>query len=176
MDRKNIRRLFKRHAMLDEITPGVLSIPDERDPVQFEAFVHGQRIDKAYLHCQYADHGHDSDAWPHRSAKLDIPLSTISWRCVHGKDFRLGQVFGLVGEAIVIRLIVDEDLMIENEITWGDVEQTGGHDVLTGFLKAVKEVGAALTAESAFGPCGRFVDRNVFFTRERDVAAAIDGQ
>jgi hypothetical protein len=39
---ENLRRLSKRYPVLGKVSPGLFSIPDERDPVQLEVFVHNK--------------------------------------------------------------------------------------------------------------------------------------
>lgn len=73
------------------------------------------------------------------------------------------EVLGLVGEAVVVRLLVDEYLPVEFD-PFRVIEQTGGNAVCTAFLVQHIKMAATPSAEGSFCPVRRGIARYVICT------------
>jgi len=94
------------------------------------------------------------------------------WR-VLGEDFGAGHVLGFVGEFIVGRFLIDENLVIENQ-TPRFPEQADRHEVLPIGLDPVEQMAAALVAEAALGPLGGSENSNRFLSFQGHIGSAIE--
>jgi len=96
---------------------------------------------------------------------VDSLLRLLSMLCEH---LLTSQVLRLVRKAVVVRLLVDEDLMVEAEAALGR-EQARRKDAATTRLDPDEEVGPAHGAEASLGPRRRVVNRNLVLALDAEV-------
>ncbi len=88
-----------------------------------------------------------------------------------GEYFRSGQIGRLVREAVVLRLLVDEDLMIEAKSALRR-EQASRKDVSAIRLDPYEQVAPTDRTEATFGPLRRVIYRYLVLALEAQVITA----
>ncbi len=89
--------------------------------------------------------------------------------------FRPGQIGRLVREAVVLRLPVDEDLMIEAKIALHR-EQASRKDVTAIRLDSYEQVAPTERTEASFGPLRGVVYRNLVLALEAQAITAAQSE
>jgi hypothetical protein len=123
-----------------------------------------------------------------RSGKcIKTPRNALNRRhptiCLAGRvRGELSEYFGtglfrrLIGESVVFRPFVNEDLMVEDELGYLTIKQTRWKNVPPGLIHTNKKVGSTQRAKPPFGPFRSGIRPDVLFADESNVIPAIKSE